>query len=367
MSITSTGTTVVPVHRHLQSLPVHPVGTVPAALSHEMGTAMIWFLEHRGGAPLTALPFDTDPRWIIDWLDNLARIPALELAHPGDSRGYDDMPYYRIRPGHQLTPEDLSMGRVEQTETAFAILETLDTGGAVDRLQVSIPNAFDRALFASGSPEAAAEWMPDMQTSVRTEVAEIAARWGERVQLQLETPAVLASYHRTPREDWPLLTTELVQQVTGVIGAAPDARWILHLCYGDLEHQALFTLVDLDAAVQFLNALAEALAAYGIPMPTVHLPVAYGNAAPPTNPGFFRALLWLRRGIRIIAGVVSEDYPTQSSVALSLIIDALGEPVEAIAAGCGHGRRTVTAAAANMALAARLAHEWSPAQTRRSA
>ncbi|SFQ29745.1 hypothetical protein [Amycolatopsis rubida] len=362
-----TTTTAAFARRATDPIPVHLVGSLPPPLHRDIRAALAWPLAHCGYAPLTAMYYEPDPRWIIDWLDSLARLPALEQVRSGASRGYDDVPCYRIRPGHELDPADLAMGRVAQTEAAFAVLDTLDTGAVPRRLHVGIPNAFDRALFAAGSPESADEWMPALQASVVDEVAALAARWGDRVQLQLETPAVLAAYQRAAREDRPLLTAELVQQVSGVIAAAPDARWILHLCYGDLEHEPLFTPVDLDAAVMFLNALADALAALGIPMPTVHLPVAHGSAPPSTDPAFFRALLRLRRGIDVIAGVVAEDHPVESRHALALIEDALGGPVEGIAAGCGLGRRTLAAAAANMALATRLAHERSPLSARRTA
>jgi hypothetical protein len=188
--------------------------------------------------------------------------------------------------------------------------------------------------------------------------------WADRVQLQLETPAVLVAYHRTPRSDWPLLTSELFQQVAGVLSAAPDAQWVLHLCYGYLEHTPLVTPVDVEAAVLFLNALADVLAGLALAMPTVHLPIAHGDAAPSTDPVFYAALRRLRRGIDVIAGVVAEHHPQQTRDALGLIVDALGGPVAGVAAGCGLGRRTVADAAANMALAAELAREWSPEFTR---
>jgi hypothetical protein len=42
----------------------------------------------------------------------------------------------------------------------------------------------------------------------------------------------------------------------------------------------------------------------------------------------------------------------------------LAGPVAAVAASCGFGRRSIAAAAANMALAATVAREWSPVLTR---
>ncbi|MEU4742254.1 hypothetical protein AB0G02_17565 [Actinosynnema sp. NPDC023658] len=343
-------------------LPVHLVGSLPRPLCDDPVTAMDWFLRHRCGAALTALPSDRDPRWIIDWLTHhLSSVPALEQVRGGESRGYDDMPYYRVRPGCRLSPDDLGLGRVRQAEEAFAALDRLRVALPVDvpRVQVGIPNALDLAVFAFGSIDAAREWMPAAQTAVLNEVAELVARWGDRVQLQLETPLELVAYHRTPPEAWSALTAELIGQVAGVLAAAPGARWVLHLCYGDLEHVPVFTPTDLRPAVVFLNALADLLTAHSLPMPTVHLPAASGANPPPTDPAFYDELRHLRRGVDVIAGLVAEEHPEETREALRLTVEALGVPVAGIAAACGYGRRTEDAAAANLGLAARLAREWS--------
>ncbi|MFT7840341.1 hypothetical protein Q5530_29720 [Saccharothrix sp. BKS2] len=352
-----------PVHWTSRPLPVHLVGSLPRPLCEDAGTAMSWFLRHRDGAELTALPYDRDPRWIIDWLDRLAAVPALEQVRGGASRGYADMPCYRVRPGHRLTPGDVAPGRTAQAEAAFAALDAI---GATDvRVQVGIPHALDLALFGSGSVEAARDWLPTVQEAVIGEVAALAAAWGDRVQFQLETPAVLVAYHRTAREAWPLLTRDLSGQVSEVLRAAPRGRWVLHLCYGDLEHVPVFAPSDLEPAVEFLNGLADLLARLRLPMPTVHLPVTSGDAAPPTDPGFFAALRRLRRGVNVIAGVVAEAHPEETRRALRLTVEALGAPVAGVAAACGHGRRTPEEAVANMELAAALAREWSPLLTPR--
>ncbi|MFJ6671487.1 hypothetical protein ACIQMJ_10315 [Actinosynnema sp. NPDC091369] len=343
-------------------LPVHLVGSLPRPLCEDPATAMGWFLRHRDDAELTALPSDRDPRWIIDWLTHhMSTVPALEQVRAGESRGYDDMPYYRVRPGERLCAEDIGLSRVEQAEAAFAALDRLPVTGTGDapRVQVGIPNALDLSVFAFGSIEAAREWLPTMQTAVVHEVTELVARWGDRLQLQLETPAVLVAYHLTPREAWPALTADLTRQVAGVLSAATVSRWVLHLCYGDLEHVPVFTPTDLVPAVLFLNGLADVLAERRAPMPTVHLPVTSGDSPPPTDPAFYAGLRDLHPGVEVIAGVVAEDHPDQTREALRLVAGALGRPLAGVAAACGYGRRTEEAAAANLSLAARLAREWS--------
>ncbi|MFI9005649.1 hypothetical protein ACIGNX_00260 [Actinosynnema sp. NPDC053489] len=343
-------------------MPVHLVGSLPRPLCDDPVTAMAWVLGHRGDAELTALPSDRDPRWIIDWLTHhLSTVSSLEQVRGGESRGYDDMPYYRVRPGEKLCSEEVGLARVEQARAAFEALDRLGltATGEPPRVQVGIPNALDLAAFAFGSLDAAREWLPTMQAAVLHEVTELVARWGDRVQLQLETPTVLVAYHLTPPEAWAALTRDLTTQVAEVLAVAPRTRWVLHLCYGDLEHVPVFTPTDLRPAVRFLNALADALAARHVPMPTVHLPVACGAGAPPTDPAFYDDLRHLRRGVEVIAGVVAEEHPEETREALRLTAEALGAPVAGVAAACGYGRRTEDGAAANLRLAAELAREWS--------
>lgn len=336
-------------------LAIHLVGSVPPAVGGDPDRAMNWLLDHSADSALTALPFEPDSRWIIDWLDQLVHVDALEQVRPGASRGYDDIPSYRIRPGHELNPHDLALGRHQHTADAIAAHDRLAATRPVPaRVQVSVPNSLDRAMFAAGSPAAAQQWMPAMQKSLISEVVDLVDTWGERLQLQLESPAVLASYHHTPREDWPALTTQLVHQVAEVLSAASRASWILHLCYGDLEHQPLFTPTDLDAAVLFLNALNTALVSQDQPMPPVHIPMCHGNAEPPTEPKFYRPLKNLQDGISVIPGIVAENHPSATANAAQIVIGALGSRVVALGAACGLGRRSPTAAAANMHLATEL-------------
>lgn len=343
----------------LRPMEIHPVGTVPIGAGSDPLSTMQWHLDHQHGVPLTGLPFDiTDDRWLGAWLDSRELVPGLAKARPDENRGDTDMPYYTVEPGHRLSPADLALGRVEQTAAAFAVKDRLTGHQIPQRLQVSIPNALDLAYFVSGSTKAAPDWMVDAQAMLNGEIREIANRWGDAIQLQLESPSILLAYHATPREFWSLLTAQLVHQVAGTISVAPEALWVLHLCYEGPEHGPLFEPADLVAAVLFLNALADALAERGTPMPRVHLPVAHGSAAPSTDPDFFAALRELRRGIDVIAGVVAEEHPNETRTALALMTDALGAPVTAIGAACGLGERTIAAGGANYALAASVARAW---------
>ena len=350
----STATTVPARPRRWTPRPmrVHHIGTPPMGVGEDPLSTMQWHVDHRHGAPMDALPFETDDRRIVSWLNARQHVSGLVQVRAGASRDYVDMPYYTVADGHQLTPANLALGLPQLTELAFTAHDHLIGDDIPDRLQVSVPNAVDLAYFVAGSIEAAADWMPDMQAMVAGEVAEISARWGQRVRLQLESPAILLAYHHTQLQDWPLLTSELVQQVAGILAAAPAADWVLHVC------SALVEQTNIAAAVPFLNSLADLLADLDQPMPVAHLPVVDVDVPPSTDPAFYADLRRLRRGIDIVAGVVTESYPEQTQTAVGLIVDALGGPLAGIGARCGFSDRSIAAGAANAALAASIARAW---------
>jgi len=180
--------------------------------------------------------------------------------------------------------------------------------------------------------------------------------WGSEVVFQLETPAALLLFDRTPRRLWPALAYALARQTAQLITSAPpSASWILHLCHGDLGHEPLAQPDDLVPVVQYLNALHRRLSKLDIPMPQAHIPMCTGTTGPSTNPRFYRALSHLRTGIEVIAGLVDELHPEDSHTALRLVEDELGYRVSAVAAACGLGRRTPRAAVDNALLARDLA------------
>lgn len=335
---------------------VHFIGSLPPDLSATELQAMQWFLDHSANTDLLTVPCDRDPRWIINWLNGLADVPALESRRSGDSTGYDDMPTYRLAPERSLAPEDVSLRRARDITVAMATRPRLSTTGELPPHQVSIPNALDLSYFTFGAARPALAALPIFREALLDDILEIHNRWDSEVVFQLETPAVLTLLERTPRQLWRVLAAGLARQVADLITSAPpEIRWILHLCHGDLAHRPLFEPANLAPAVLFLNALERRLAKADYPMPTSHIPMSTGTSAPSTDRMFFRALSHLRTGVDIIAGVVDESHPGESAIALRLAEEELDRPIRTVAAACGLGRRTPDAAVANARLARNLA------------
>ncbi|MCG8919732.1 hypothetical protein L6E12_28560 [Actinokineospora sp. PR83] len=353
---------------------VHFVGSLPPALSETDRAGMRWLLDHTPPARLTTLPCDRDPRWIIDWLEGLRDRGPFELVLDGDSSGYTRMPVYRVRRGATLGPGDLGPRRAREVEAAITARRELGAAH-LPPYQVSMPAPLDLSLFAFGVPSAvmrllpavaalrairsAITHLPTFTAAITAEVEQIrqlADLRGDQVVVQLESPAVMVAYDRAPRAARPLVTALLTRQLAGVIDTLPrETPLILHgWCHGDLEHKPIARTRDLSPLVDFLNALAARLHHVGRPMPPVHVALCDGETAPSTRAADYEVLRDLRGDVRIFAGLVDEHHPEASARALELVEQALGRPVDAVAAACGLGRRTPSEAEANAALAARL-------------
>ncbi|WP_370973641.1 hypothetical protein [Amycolatopsis sp. cg9] len=350
---------------------VHFVGSLPPAVAPTDRAGMQWLLDHAGAMRLTTLPCDRDPRWIIDWLESLRDRGPFELVLDGDSSGYTRMPAYRLRPGDTLAPGDVGPRRAQEVSAAIAARRQLSAAD-LPPYQVSMPAPLDLSLFAFGVPAAtmrllpaaaalrairsALAHLPTFTAAIVAEVDQIrqlADRWSEDIVIQLESPAVMVAYDRAPRAAWPLVTRMLTRQLAGVITALPpQTLLVLHgWCRGDLEHKPISGMRDLAPLVAFTNALAARLDRAGYPMPPLHIALCDGETAPSTRPSDYEVLRRLRADVQLYAGLVDEHHPHASARALELVEQALGRPVDAVAAACGLGRRTPEEAEANIALA----------------
>jgi hypothetical protein len=345
------------------------VGSLPPQIARDTKTSLHWLIE-RVGLEAAALPFDRDPKWICQWLDELVRVETLRRVRRGGYSSYEDFSVYRVRRGHRLQPEDLLLGREQEVAEALAVYEDLaaDLPQTLPPLQVSIPNSLDRILFAFlpdrgliGRARGLREitrWLGVFTEATRGEIAAITRQVhdaGRELVLQLESPIVLGAFAKTPRAVWPRLARWLARQVLSLLRAAPHEQWVLHLCYGDLNKTPYVRPVDLTPVMLFANALAELCHAEGIPMPEVGIPVTVGDEAPPTAEEFFAPLVWLRRDVEVSAGLAAEHHPQASRDALALMEWTLGRPVRKVSRSCGYGRCTVADTETNLALCRELA------------
>jgi hypothetical protein len=359
---------------------LHYVGSLPPeitergpylAMDWAIGTARAWppdaGVDRASHYELTGVPCDFDTRWIIDYLDELGRRPHFCAIRTGDSADYDHMPIYRIMPGIKLSEHSVRIGRVDALMGAIAAYHNLrDTVGAksLPPLRISLPNPLDLALFtfvgkvdllrhpirAMRGAWLALRNLKHYLAAMATEVSEV-QRYADspafaKVPLvwQFETPAVLYALQLVPRLLRPALARLLAKQVAYALGLIWDVETELHLCDGDLGHKNITTPASAEEMVMFLNPLVGELEHRGIDLPPAHLPFAYGAHAPSVAREFYEALTRLSERWRVYAGVVDENDPKASRIALHLVEAALGRTVDAVACACGLGRRDKDAA-----------------------
>ncbi|WP_327100908.1 hypothetical protein OIE68_20175 [Nocardia vinacea] len=343
----------------------HYVGSLPADLMTGDRAVLQWFADRTAGRPVTALPCDLDPDWIMDYLRTRKQhSDVFEIVQDGGYADYSDFPSYGLRSGRKLEPRHVSMDRVERIGEVVAAFESLQREQpqlAETKVQISLPNPLDLAMFvfagaavSGGLPVgkalrhfdlavAALRQLPVFTEAVVQEVSEVVARHGDRVVWQLESPFALLSMVKATQlgSRWALAPL-VARQLAGVLGQLHEigADTIVHLCYGDYQHKSLLSPRSLAPAVTLLNRTARLLDRQGAPLPPVHVPCAYGAEPAPLEPRFYAPLRSLAPEWRVIAGVVSTDSVENSNRARALFEEALGRNAFGVATACGLGRCT---------------------------
>lgn len=296
--------------------------------------------------------------------------PRRTQRHPRGRAGgkfadYGDFPTYAVRAGRLLEARHVSMDRVErigQVVSAFDALRRVRPELSDTRVQISQPNPLDLALFvfagaavSGGLPLGKAlrrsdvvitalRHLPVFAEAALQEITEVVRRFGDRVIWQLESPVALLSMVKAHqlRSQW-ALGPVVARQLAGFLARmhASGARTIVHLCYGDYNHESLIAPRTLEPAVRLLAHTARRLRRQGLALPAVHIPCAYGTAPAPLRPGFYAPLRKLDPGWRLIAGVVSPKSEADSAEALALFERSTGTTAYGVAPACGLGRCSV--------------------------
>ncbi len=341
----------------------HYVGSIPAELMTGDTAVLQWFADRSAGHPVTGLPSDLDPDWIIDYLHaRKENSDVLEILNTGGYTDYSDFPSYGVRSGATLEPRHVTMNRIDRITQVVACFDELLASRpelADAKLQLSQPNPLDLAMFvfagaavSAGFPlgpalrrskhiVAALRYLPVFTTAVLQEIAEAHRRFGDRVVWQVESPFALLSMVKADSlaARWaaaPLVSRQLAGLLSGIhrIGA----NTVVHLCYGDYQHEALLNPRSLAPAVTLLQHTERRLRAQGTPLPAVHIPCAFGSEPAPLNPAFYAPLRRLGPQWRVIAGVVSPESAGNSARALALFEQAAGRTAYGVATACGLGR-----------------------------
>ncbi|MBF6267788.1 hypothetical protein [Nocardia farcinica] len=346
---------------------VHHVGSLPAELTTGDAAVLDWFADHSAGRPVTALPCDLDPDWILGYLLDRARhTDVLTVVRPGGYDDYGDFPSYGLKPGARLEPRHVAMDRVERIGQVVADFDAVRARRpelAGTKLQISLPNPLDLAMFVfagaavgTGIPvgralrrapllATALRQLPVFTDAALSEVTTITERYGDRVVWQLESPFALLSVVKADELGlgW-AAAGPVARQLAHLLGRLHElgAAVVVHLCYGDYKHESLLAPRSLAPAARLLDRLGRLLTQREVGLPAVHVPCAYGAAPAPLDPGFYAPLRRLDPAWRLIAGVASPRSESDSVRALALFEEGAGRTAFGVATACGLGRCSVS-------------------------
>lgn len=320
----------------------HLVGSIPAEKTAEAMQLALELLGRR----LHSLP-DGEPgarrNWIIHIIDSFRNHPDLELRRDGDWSSYQRVPVFGVRRGRRLTEASLDLGHAASYAESYAEFRKLREQAGTPGLsfQAGIPCDFDLAMFTLG-PLGALRWGGAFRKALLRELQQLHALGGADMVFQLEAPVEMVSVARMPEVLQSALASFLASRLAGLARDAPSgARFGVHLCLGDLNHEALGRLKTARPIATLVNALARAWPE-DRPLEFIHVPFASGTGTAPTDSRFYAPLqrVVLPERTRFVAGLVHERWTeAQTRPVLQLVEAALGRKVD-VAAACGLGRRS---------------------------
>lgn len=334
----------------------HLVGSIPA----ESAWDAMELAFDRLGPHLRWVPDgETGERrdWITHIVESCRDHPDLELRREGTWTDYDDVPVFRVRPGHELSADALELGHLTAFTSSYPVFRELrEREGRPDvAFQVGIPGDLDLALFILGPSGPVRHRGPFREATLR-ELRAIHAQGGDDVVFQIEVPAELVLLTRAPTPAQPVLAAALARGIAELAAAAPEgARLGVHLCLGDMNHRALGRLRDVRPLVHLSNAITARWPA-DRPLEFMHAPLAAAVEPPPNRRSFYQPLerLRLAADTRFVAGFVHETLSIDAHHRLRGHLEGLvGRPI-GVASSCGLGRRTPEEARACLDLAAEL-------------
>lgn len=217
-------------------------------------------------------------------------------------------------------------------------------------MQVNITHWVDHLAFTLGD-EALAD--PKIRAVFKrlhaVMIRKIYLKYGDEVVFQIETPYSLREVSNAALQNRQGVANVMAGYVRDVVELSPKgAKFIVHLCRGDLEHKSWPTEDDsLRPVVALANAVVDAWPA-SRRLEFVHLPLRRAQDKPSLDAFFYGPLAYLSSNGRFAAGIISEGVDeVHNSRALELAArvyhgDAPPEEriFEATGGPCGGGRMT---------------------------
>lgn len=157
------------------------------------------------------------------------------------------------------------------------------------------------------------------------------------VRFQIEVPGELAMAYKLPKFAVGIALRTVLDLVNRV---RPEASFGVHLCFGDLNNEALIEAPSLDKMVNFTNRLVKKWPSTH-DLSYVHVPLAEAASPPPIDPAWYSPLsaIQLPPGVRFVAGFVHDKRTAAEHHEIRGIVDRLRPGPVDIACSCGLGRQ----------------------------
>ena len=295
------------------SRPIHFVGSLGGA--QDVRSAMERMLSQR--EQLCWLP-DGEPAersgYVRSVIENLAARPGvLTKRHPRRRSDWTSMrrrTIWKAVRGHVLSPEDLRLGYAANAITSWPVfLEQCAAWDCPDLLfQVGLPSALTLAAVGFGLDRCMKVY-PILRQALTREIEDILAVIPKhRIIFQIEAVIETVLSLVPPWGQRLLFPQGLGSMIVEALGQVQeqDLHAGVHFCYGSLENQAAVHPRSLAPLVRTVNAVIAAWPP-NCSLDFLHLPVAWSDRPPSTDPRFYAPLARVRAlppQTRLFAGVV---------------------------------------------------------------
>lgn len=258
----------------------------------------------------------------------------------GFPTGYDKEPRLKpLRPASEMH-EFLDFRWVEYFKASYPAFKRLrESRKLADmKFQVGLPTGIG-ITFAMLSPVNALRYAGAFNRRMASEANEILSLSAPGdIVFQLEVPGELAMAYKLPK----FLTDLSLRTIYGLVRQIePRVPFGVHICFGDLNNEALVKAKTLDKMAHFANRLIAKWPETH-ELSYVHFPLAEAADPPPMKAPFYKALqkIDMPDNTRFVAGFVHEKRSEEEHIELLEIIEnTRGHKVD-IACSCGLGRRS---------------------------
>ncbi|MEM7343167.1 MAG: hypothetical protein AAF485_02910 [Chloroflexota bacterium] len=298
------------------------------------------------GEKSEAYPLGNRAAWVQTIIDFCEQDPdSWEIVNPavrgetGFPTGYDKEP--RLKPKHPPSEmhKHLDLHWLDYFQQNYPIFKQLrEERGLPDlKFQVGLPTGLGSA-FPMMHPINALRYASAFAKRMAYEVNEmIKIAEPDDLLFQIEVPGELAMAYQLPGFLLDLSLRSILDLVNRI---EPKALFGIHICFGDLNNEALLKSKTLDTMVRFSNRLVEKWPQTH-ELAYVHYPLAEAADPPPLDPVYYEPLrnIKLPAGVRFVAGFVHDKRSEAEHQQILEIIEGIrGQRVD-VASSCGLGRR----------------------------